>query len=322
MRHGLRLVILGLLVLAAFAWLFGYRFVAYTGDAYVRSDMVGIAPDVEGAVVGLHVIDNQHVATGDLLVTIDPSRYQLAVDLQQKVLAAAEAEIADRQDALKTAQAAVDRAQARLLLAQETSDRTRDLHAKGDLPQAAVDTATSALTSGKADVDAANAQLAAAAAAVADQAAIVETERARLALAQHDLDRTIVRSPVTGYVNQLSLRVGDYARTGVPLLGVVDDTAWRIIANYKEYVAAGMVPGTKVKVWLDAYPWRWFDGTVKGVSRGIARSPEPEALLPYVEPTTDWIRLPRRFPVTITLDALPEDIRLHMGADARVLWLP
>jgi multidrug efflux system membrane fusion protein len=94
-----------------------------------------------------------------------------------------------------------------------------------------------------------------------------------------------------------------------------------VIANYREFVAASIEPGTEVMVWLDAHPWHLFRGTVRGVARGIARSPSPENLLPYVEPTTDWIRLPRRFPVTITLDDLPEGVRLFMGADARVLWL-
>ena len=45
-------------------------------------------------------------------------------------------------------------------------------------------------------------------------------------------------------------------------------------------------------------------------------------LLPYVAPTTDWIRLQRRFPVTLNLVDPPADLILHMGADARVLVFP
>jgi membrane fusion protein, multidrug efflux system len=45
-------------------------------------------------------------------------------------------------------------------------------------------------------------------------------------------------------------------------------------------------------------------------------------VVPYVSPTTDWIRLPRRFPVEIDLGDLPKRERLYLGADARVLiWL-
>ena len=35
------------------------------------------------------------------------------------------------------------------------------------------------------------------------------------------------------------------------------------------------------------------------------------------EPTTDWIRLERRFPVTLVLQELSPDVVLHMGSDAR-----
>jgi len=41
--------------------------------------------------------------------------------------------------------------------------------------------------------------------------------------------------------------------------------------------------------------------------------------LPYVEPTTDWIRLERRFPVTLVLQDPSSELVLHMGADARAL---
>jgi membrane fusion protein, multidrug efflux system len=61
---------------------------------------------------------------------------------------------------------------------------------------------------------------------------------------------------------------------------------------------------------------------VQGVARGISRNPVPNRLLPYVAPTTDWIRLQRRFPVTLTLVDPSPDLVLYMGADARVLILP
>jgi len=44
--------------------------------------------------------------------------------------------------------------------------------------------------------------------------------------------------------------------------------------------------------------------------------------LPYVAPTTDWIRLQRRFPVTLILVDPPTDLKLYMGADARTVLFP
>ena len=48
----------------------------------------------------------------------------------------------------------------------------------------------------------------------------------------------------------------------------------------------------------------------------------PVKLLPYVAPTTDWIRLQRRVPVTLTLVDPPPGFKLYMGADARTIIFP
>ena len=45
-------------------------------------------------------------------------------------------------------------------------------------------------------------------------------------------------------------------------------------------------------------------------------------LLPYVAPTTDWIRLQQRIPVPIVLDEAPPDGKLYMGNDARTVIFP
>ncbi len=47
-------------------------FVAYTDDAYVRSDLVAVASEVTGPILKVHVVDNQDVKKGDRLFTIDP----------------------------------------------------------------------------------------------------------------------------------------------------------------------------------------------------------------------------------------------------------
>ena len=62
-----------------------------------------------------------------------------------------------------------------------------------------------------------------------------------------------------------------------------------------------------------------LSGEGSDVARGISRDPSAERLLAYVAPTTDWIRLQHRFPVTILLDEPPPGNELFMGADARTV---
>jgi membrane fusion protein, multidrug efflux system len=157
----------------------------------------------------------------------------------------------------------------------------------------------------------------AAATALAD----VDVAKAQLALAQYNRSRTRIVAPVSGYVTNLSLRPGAYARAGEPIIGLVDDTQWRVVANFKEYVASRLKPGMHAWIWLDSHPWRLFSARVAGVGRGISREQDRGRLLPYVAPTTDWIRLARRMQVTFVLEPKP-DVPLFMGSDARVLLFP
>ncbi|ACC70767.1 HlyD family secretion protein [Paraburkholderia phymatum] len=70
----------------------------WTRDGRVRAEVVNIAPDVSGAVVALPVRDNQFVHKGDLLMQIDPSHYQIAVEQAQAAVAARKSELQMRRD--------------------------------------------------------------------------------------------------------------------------------------------------------------------------------------------------------------------------------
>lgn len=91
-----------LTVVAAALWLGRSLWVSYmespwTRDGRVRADVVSVAPDVSGLVLEVPVRDNQAVSKGELLLRIDPARYQLAVDEARALLAARRASLAMRE---------------------------------------------------------------------------------------------------------------------------------------------------------------------------------------------------------------------------------
>jgi RND family efflux transporter MFP subunit len=69
-----------------------YMDAPWTRDGRVRAQIVTIAPDVSGAVVELPVADNQFVKKGQVLMQIDPSHYQVAVEQAEAAVAARRAE--------------------------------------------------------------------------------------------------------------------------------------------------------------------------------------------------------------------------------------
>ena len=89
-------------VVAIALWLGRSLWVSYmespwTRDGRVRADVVSVAPDVAGLVLEVPVRDNQTVKKGDLLLQIDPTRYQLAVAEARALLAARRASLAMRE---------------------------------------------------------------------------------------------------------------------------------------------------------------------------------------------------------------------------------
>jgi RND family efflux transporter MFP subunit len=76
-----------------------YMGAPWTRDGTVRAYVVTIAPEVAGRIVELPVADNQFVHKGDLLMTIDPTDYRIAVSLAEAAVqqALANAQNADRE---------------------------------------------------------------------------------------------------------------------------------------------------------------------------------------------------------------------------------
>jgi multidrug efflux system membrane fusion protein len=294
--------------------------VAYTDDAYVRSDVVAVAPQVSGIVKTVLVTDNQPVAASDPIATIDPEPYQLDVALKQQQVAGLEAAVAVKTQIQAADATNVDAANAALRLAQQQFDRAQTLSRDQYASQEAFDKATDQLRAAQDRLAQQQNQSQVDEREIAEAKVQADVARAQLAVAQYSLACTRLSAPVTGYVNNLTLRPGAYAHAGEPLIGIVDGSQWRIVANFKEDIAAAVVPGQRVWVWLDSDPWHFRPGHVQGVGRAIARSEAPSQLLPYVAPTTDWIRLRRRLQVTILLDPPVPEQGLFSGADARVLF--
>lgn len=312
---------MSIIAILAFLYFVPDLFVAFTEDAYVRSDFVEVAPEVAGVVDRVEVANDQKVTVGTPLATLDPKPFDLAVDLSQRRILQASSAVKVRQDEATVLTAELDAAKAAVTLAQRDYERSATLVKDQTVSQQIMDRTTDERQKAVDAVAGVEAKLRVNAEAVATVLADVDVAKAQLAVDQYNLSRTRIIAPVSGYVTNLSLRPGAYAKAGEPIIGLIDDTQWRVVANFKEYVASRLRPGMRAWIWLDSHPWRFFSARVVSIGRGIARDQDRGRLLPYVAPTTDWIRLARRMQVTLALEPVPE-VSLFMGADARVLLFP
>ena len=318
-----RLVSVGGTILALFIlWEVATYYIAYTDDAYVRSDLVAIAPEVTGPIIDLYIVDNQAIKKGDKIYKIDPTPFQLDVNQRQAEIDEQTALAKVSEEELTTAQTALQASTSSHTYAVEQQARYAILAANDDAPRSELDKANDELRRATAEMTIAQIAIVKARTSIGVHRAALDVAIAAKATAEWRLSRTDVNAPTDGWVTNLTVRVGDMATTALPNVGIVDAHAWRIIANYKEYYIRPLEIGGEAWVWLDSEPWKLHKAKITGIARGFSRNPQAPMLLPYVAPTTDWIRLERRIPVTIVLEDLPADGKLYMGADARAVIFP
>lgn len=318
LRHPVLLIVSVLVGLFAL-YEISVRFFAYTADAYVMSDIVVISSEIEGPVSRLAVQNNQDVTSGQVLFEIEKTPYLLKVQQTQAAVTQAQADLDLARDEVNSAKAGVASAQAVRTNAEAQLGRVKSLSTDGFSTEASLDVATRDVATATANVQTAQAALDVSNRRVAVAIATIAAAQAALAKAQYDLSKTTVSAPEPGRVAPFTTRVGDYLQPGTEVLAVVTGHRRRVVANVPERHLARVRPGQRVWLTLGSDPWVIHHGRVSGIAAGVARSQDNPQVLPYVDPTTDWVRLPRRFPIEVTVDDWPETLGLFNGADARVL---
>ena len=270
-----------LLVLALAIWIGRtlwehYMNTPWTRDGRVRADIINVAADVNGYVVGVPVKDNQMVKKGDVLLEIDPEHYEIMVKQAQSLVASRKA---------------------------TWEMRKVNAHRRADMD--------SLVISRENRDDASN---------IADSAlADYQHALAQLDAAQLNLKRTKVLATVDGYVTNLNVHRGDYARVGDPKMAVIDEDSFWVYGFFEETKLPHIRVGDKAD--LQMMSGEVLKGHVESISRGIydRDNPESRELVADVNPTFNWVRLAQRVPVRIHIDEIPDGFLLAAGTTCTVI---
>jgi membrane fusion protein (multidrug efflux system) len=325
-RSPLRLVIMLAVpvVLAAggaYFWLTGGRYVE-TDNAYVQQNKISISADVAGRIASVAVADNQFVRAGDLLFTIDPQSYQIALSQADAALATARVNVEQLRVAYSIANAKLDAAKATLEIRQKEWDRASNLQKQGISAESALDDSRLALQQAQSNVSLEEQDVANATAALGGNPNIKTDDhpavRAALAArenAQRNLDKTTVVAPADGIVSQVgSLNVGQFINTGSTIATLVETGDVWVEANFKETQLVGLKTGMPAEVTVDAFPGVKFEGHVDSI--GAATGAE-FALIPAQNATGNWVKVTQRIPVNVRIGGT-EIASLRAGMSAVV----
>ncbi|KAF1067542.1 MAG: Multidrug export protein EmrA [Pseudomonas citronellolis] len=327
------LILLGLVAAALFGrWYLVGRFVESTDNAYVQGEITRIASQLGARIDEVLVHDNQHVEKGELLVRLDASDFQLAVQRAEASLATHEAELAQAQSKLKgqgsliaASEADVNASQATFGRTQVDLNRAEALRKPGYVSEERVTTLTadahvarSQVAKAQADLQAQHIQVDALNADIKRLQALIASAQAELEQARINLARCEIHAPVSGRVGQRSARVGQYVQVGSQLLSLVPDDGIWVQANFKETQVGKMRPGQKATLILDTFPDTPIEGTLESL---FAASGAQFSLLPPDNATGNFTKVVQRIPVKIVLandNPLSGLIRPGMSVEAEV----
>jgi len=155
--------------------------------------------------------------------------------------------------------------------------------------------------------------------AVSSAGAQLEAAQAARKLATLNLERTVVRAPVSGYVTNLNVHVGDFAAVGAAKLALIDSGSYYVVGYFEETKLPQLKPGAKVDMRL--MDGAALQGHIQSIAHGITDrdATTGRELLADVNPTFNWVRLAQRIPVRIHIDRVPPGQVLVAGATCTVV---
>lgn len=251
----------------------------------------------------------QHITTDNAYVGADIAQLTASVEGNIKQINVTDTQIVQQGDvlviiddidailALRRAESTYARAQADLKNVQLEFQRRTSLIKSGSISEEELSTAESNFKIAEATYR---------------EAAVIK------AIAELNVERTIIRSPIDGTIARRAVQLGQRVHPGNPLLSIVPLKEVYVDANFKEVELRHIKLNQNVILTSDKYgPSVYFKGTVTGLAGGTGAA---FAIIPAQNATGNWIKVAQRLPVRITLhpDTLatyPLQVGLSMHAD-------
>jgi membrane fusion protein (multidrug efflux system) len=294
-----------------------------TDDAYVNGNRVVISAQVSGTVIAVLADDTQLVKAGEILVKLEPVDAQTALSRaagalaqtvrqvrQQKATANQyDSEIETRK--LELARAQADLAKREPLIADHAiaGEEVRHAQESVQMARAALGQAVSLAQSAHALVDGTP---------VEENPAVLQAKDA-FRDAWIAAERNAVVAPVSGYVAERSVQLGQHIQAGDALMTVIPLHSLWVDANFKEVQLRDLRIGQKTEVRSDLYGGSFiFHGHVQGMSAGTGAA---FSLLPPQNASGNWIKVVQRVPVRIQIDdgdLIKSPLRVGLSATVTV----
>jgi HlyD family secretion protein len=239
----------------------------------VDATRLDIAARIDGRVADIPVTRGENVAAGAVLVRIDnpeniAKREQAVAGKLVSDAQLANINAGTRPEVIAARKAALERAQASVVLAQKTYDRISQLAEHGNAPQARLDQVTDSLHESQRAVDQAKSAYEQAVngyTAEERQIAVANVQKAAsdIAAVQSIIDQMVITAPVAAQVYKRNVEPGEYISPGVPLVTLIDLNDLWIHFDLREDLVRTLKVGDRFAVRIPALADRRITVEVK-----------------------------------------------------------
>jgi HlyD family secretion protein len=239
----------------------------------VDATRLDIAARIDGRVADIPVARGENVAAGAVLVRIDNPENIAKREQAVAAKLVADAQLANinagtRPEVIAARKAALERAQASVVLAQKTYDRISQLAEHGNAPQARLDQVTDSLHESQRAVDQAKSAYEQAVngyTAEERQIAVANVQKAAsdIAAVQSIIDQMVITAPLAAQVYKRNVEPGEYISPGVPLVTLIDLNDLWIHFDLREDLVRTLKVGDRFAVRIPALADRRITVEVK-----------------------------------------------------------
>lgn len=298
-----------------------FRTMPDTSDAYITGNPVFIFSETGGRVAAIAPVNSDRVRKGDILLQLENAHEERQFKKAEQSLLETEKETQERYIADSQNNAQILHAQ--MTYQQALIEYNRRLQSIGPaaISQDDLRQALKNVNSSKAALDIAIQQyrrnlLWLREADISQQKLIVQAREA-LQKAAEALDRTRVRSPVSGYVAHRNVHTGLQVSPGQTLMTIVPADQMWINANFTAAEIADVRVGQKAVILTEMYGNKVvFDGQVEGWDQ------DADAALSALSSAEKWISEVQKIPVRISINPMQmSQYPLRIGVSSRVKLL-
>ena len=240
-----------------------------TSGSLLAWEEVQAKSEQPGMISRLRVDLGDRVAAGAVLADYNQHEFVLAVDQARAAVHSSDAQLKRMRDTLAALQADVARAQSQFDWAKTELERNETLARRELIALRDVDSARNNLNVAAAQLTAAKVAAAQHPDSVRQAEAELRQREAMLGIAEKRLRDTTIRAPIAGLIAKRHLNAGEYIKENTPVFTIVVSNPLKYTGSVPERFSPELRPGQTVRLFVDAYGDRAFEGSVLRVSPAV-----------------------------------------------------